>query len=59
LKKKLVKYEYEDFSITSVAKVLQHNRTIWIVNLAGYRHFITARIEDGEMEEMKRFSKGN
>lgn len=57
--KNLIYYEYGDYSITHVAKVLQNNRTIWVVNLAGDCHLITARIENGEIEKIMKVQKGN
>ncbi len=57
--KGLVKSDYDDYTITSVAQVLEKNREIWVVKLAGQSHYKTVRVEDGEMEEVESFQKSN
>lgn len=55
--KKMITGKYEDYEITSVIKVLQDNRTIWVINLAGKSNYIAARVEDGEIQEVENFLK--
>ena len=57
--KKMITDKYEGYEITSVAKVLQDNRKIWIVKLAGKSNYIAARVEDGEMQEVENFQRSN
>jgi len=57
--KRLVKDQYEDYIITTAAQVLQENREIWVVQLAGLFHYKTVRVENGEMEEVESFQKSN
>lgn len=57
--KRLVNDKYEDYLITSVAQVLEKNREIWVVKLAGISHYKAVRVEDGEMEEVENFQKSN
>lgn len=57
--KKMVTYKYEGYKITSVAKILQDNRKIWVIKLAGKSNYIAARVEDGEMQEVENFQKAN
>lgn len=55
--KNLVKSGYDDYTITTVAQVLEKDREIWVVKLAGRSHYKTVRVEDGEMEEVENFEK--
>ena len=57
--KKMITNKYEEYEITSVAKILQDNRKIWVVKLAGKSNYIAARVEEGEMQEVENFQKGN
>jgi len=57
--KQLIEYNYEEFKITVVDKVFQDNRTIWVVELAGINHFITVRVEDGEIQEIEKLKKAD
>ena len=57
--KKMITDKYETYTITSAAKVLQDNREIWIVKLADKFNYVTARLEDGEIEEIENFQKAN
>jgi hypothetical protein len=56
---KLIADDYEEYRITSVAKVLQSNREIWIIKITGVNHIITLREEDGELQEMEKVRKAN
>jgi hypothetical protein len=56
---KLVADDYEEYKITSVTKVLQSNREIWIIKITGINHIITLREEDGELQEMEKVRKAN
>lgn len=47
----LVKSKYYDYKITSILKVNQDNREVWIVNMQGDKKLIIARVEDGVMDE--------
>jgi hypothetical protein len=57
--KNIITNKYISYTITSAAKVLQDNRKIWIATLTGKRNYITARVEDGEIEEIENFQKAN
>jgi hypothetical protein len=57
--KKLVNDKYKNYKITSVAKINEDNRQIWVVNLAGKSNYVATRIEDDEMEEIENFQKAN
>ena len=57
--KRLIKREYKNYQITSVAKINEDTRQMWIVKLAGENDFVTARIENGEIEETENFQKAN
>ena len=55
--KKMITNKYENYKITGAAKVLQDNRKIWIVKLADKFNYVTARLEDGEIEETEAFQE--
>ena len=57
--KYIITKKYINYTITSAAKILQDNRKIWVATLAGDRNYITARVEDGEIEEIENFQKAN
>ncbi len=57
--KEIVCDYYKRYSITSVANVEQANRYIWFINLADRKNYITASVEDGEMQEIEKFNKAN
>lgn len=57
--KKMINYQYKGYEITSVAKVLQDGRKIWVIKLAGKSNYITARVEDGEVQEVLNFQSAN
>jgi len=55
--KTLVLKKYDGYIITSAAKLLQDDREIWVVKLAGKSDYIAATVEDGEIEEIENFKK--
>jgi hypothetical protein len=57
--KGIVTNKYRDYKITSVAKITEDNRQIWIVKLAGKTNFVATQVENGEMEEIENFQKAN
>lgn len=57
--KNLIIKNYKNYTITSVARVEEDDRKIWVVKLAGANDYATARVEDGEMEETENFQKAN
>ena len=52
-----VKAGYADYNITRAIKVNEANRTIWVVNVEDAKNLIMVRLENGEMEEVKRYEK--
>jgi len=52
-----VKASYGDYNITRAIKVNEANRTIWVVNVEDAKNLIMVRLENGEMEEVKRYEK--
>jgi hypothetical protein len=57
--KNMITNTYENYTITGVAKVLQDDRKIWVAKLTGKFDYVTARVEDGEIEEVENFQKSN
>ena len=55
----LIIRNYSNYTVTSAAKVEQDDRKIWVINLAGTKNYITARVEDGEIEETENFTRAN
>ena len=53
----LVKSTYFDYNITRVIKVNEDKRLVWFVNLEDNKSFFLVKVEDGEMEEAKRYQK--
>jgi hypothetical protein len=56
--RKLIKSSYFDYSIETILKVFQDNRTVWVVNLVDDKNWVIVKVEDGEMEEVKTYKKG-
>ena len=54
---KMVSEGYPDHQITRAFRVKEGDRDIWVVNLEGIKNYVTARIENDEMEEVQRFNK--
>jgi hypothetical protein len=57
--KRLVKNKYEDYKITSAAKVLEENKIIWLIKLAGENDYVEVRLDGDEMSEVENFKKAN
>ncbi len=55
----IVRDFYQLYTITSVAKVEEDNRQIWVVKLSGKSSYVTARVENDEIEEVENFRKGD
>jgi hypothetical protein len=56
--RKIIKPNYYDYNITKVVKVNVEDRNIWVINLEDTKNFIIVRVENGEMEEVQKLSKG-
>ena len=52
-----VEAAYPDHQITRTFRVKEGGRDIWVVNLEGIKNYVTARIENNELEEVQRFNK--
>lgn len=52
-----VEAAYPDHQIIRTFRVKEEGRDIWIVNLEGIKNYVTARIENNELEEVQRFNK--
>ena len=52
-----IKTTYPDFIINRVANVKEAQRDIWIINLESLKHYVIARSENGEVEEVERFER--
>ena len=48
---------YPDHKITRTFRVKEGGRDIWVVNLEGIKNYVTARVENNELEEVQRFIK--
>jgi hypothetical protein len=55
--RKIVKREYDDYTITMAIEVKENNRDIWVIKLDNSSEQITVRVEDGEMEQVQQFEK--
>lgn len=55
----LVNERYTDYTITSVAQVLEKKRKIWVVKLKNNFDYRAARVEKGELEEVENFKIAN
>lgn len=55
--KALVQSEYQCHDITTVFEVMQQGRHIWVVQLQNNDEVITARIENGELEQTQQFAR--
>ena len=53
----LVNHAFSDFKITNGARIERAGQEFWIVNLEGIRSYIVVRIEDGEINEVKKIRK--
>jgi hypothetical protein len=57
--RKLIKSVYYDYKIISAIKVEENGRNIWVVNMEDEKSIVTVRVEDGEMEEVKKLQKSS
>jgi hypothetical protein len=48
---------YNEYNITRVANVKEAGRSIWVVNLDNLKHFVLVRMEEDEMEEVRKSDK--
>lgn len=55
----LVSNRYKDYDVTVAFNVKQDERNIWIVNLEDEKNMVTARVEDGVLDEARRIKKSN
>jgi len=53
----IVTNAYRDFNITNGARIERAGREFWIINLDGIRSYVVARIDDDEINEVKRIIK--
>lgn len=53
----LVKNKYDDYNVVVAFNVKQDNRDVWIVNLENEKANVTARVEDGVLDEASRTRK--
>jgi len=53
----LVKDQYDDYNVVVAFNVKQDNRDVWIVNLENEKNNVTARVEDGVLNEASRSRK--
>lgn len=59
--RRMVRSSYDDdiYSMNRVFDVFQNDRQIWIVNLLNRKHIVTARIEDGNLQEVSRLKNNS
>ena len=57
--RKEIKRAYVEFNITSATLVEEANRSIWVINLEDESHYVIARVENNEIEEVKKYVKAN
>jgi hypothetical protein len=55
--RKQIRSTYYDQKITRVYEVHQGDRTVWIASLEDDNNYITARVEDYELDEIQRMTK--
>ena len=54
---RLVNHAYSDFKITNGARIERAGQEFWIVNLEGIRSYVVVRVEDNEINEVKKIRK--
>lgn len=54
---KLVNDSYWNYDITSVAHVWEKGREVYLVNLEGKKDYVTAVVENGDINEQKHYYK--
>lgn len=57
--KRMVNSSYHDYSLNTVFDVYQNDRQMWIVNLFNQKHIVTARIMDGNLQEVSRLKNSS
>jgi hypothetical protein len=57
--KKRVIDAYEDYKILNATNVKSAGRYIWVLNLEGKTNYVIVRIEEDELEEVKRYNKAD
>lgn len=55
--RKDVKRNYVEFLITSATLVEEANRRIWVINLEDDSEYVIIRLENNEIEEVKKYKK--
>ena len=55
----LVSNRYKEYDVVVAFNVKQDERNIWIVNLEDEKTMVTARVEDGVLDEARRIKKSN
>ena len=55
----LVSNRYKEYDVVVAFNVKQDERNIWIVNLENEKTMVTARVEDGVLDEARRVKKSN
>jgi hypothetical protein len=55
----IIKPVYYDYKITSILKVNQDAREVWIVNMQDDKKLIIVRVEDGVMDEFRNYDNAN
>ncbi len=55
--RKQVQDAYSDYKIINAINVKEEGRNIWVVNLEGMKSYVTVRVEDGDLEEVKKLTK--
>lgn len=55
--RKMVKREYVEFNILQAVEVNEERRNIWVINVSDDDYLITVRVENGNIEEVHRYTK--
>ena len=55
--RQIVKSSYVDYAITNALSIRESDRLIWVVGLEDDKNILVVRVENGEMEEAKRYKK--
>lgn len=55
--RQMVESAYPEYNITRAFRVKEGGRDIWVVNLESVNSYVTARVEDNELEEVQHFTK--
>ena len=56
---KMVVHAYEDYKILNTTNVKSAGRDIWVINLEGKTTYVIVRVEEDELEEVKRYTKAD